>query len=223
MTGGTGGALARRGHGRRLRRPGGAVHRAPRARAVLPLLRDARPARAAHAAPTLRRHESGMGPRGDAIVQTDWAVGQVLGALDRLKLADDTLVIFTSDNGPVVDDGYQDEAVELLGSHRPAGNAARRQVQPVRGRHARAVHRALAGGGHARRVAGARLPGRSARVVRRLAWTACPARRARQRRRDAGPARHEPAPHERRSSSRRAGSRCARARGNTSSPTPGPR
>ncbi len=65
---------------------------------------------------------SGMGPRGDAIVQADWAVGQVLGALDRLKLTGDTLVIFTSDNGPVVDDGYQDRAVELLGSHRPAGD-----------------------------------------------------------------------------------------------------
>jgi arylsulfatase A-like enzyme len=64
---------------------------------------------------------SGMGPRGDAIVQTDWALGQVLDALDRLGLTKDTLVLFTSDNGPVVDDGYQDQAVALLGSHRPAG------------------------------------------------------------------------------------------------------
>lgn len=65
--------------------------------------------------------KSGMGPRGDAIVQADWCVGEVLAALDRLKLADDTLVIFTSDNGPVVDDGYVDQAVEKLGSHKPAG------------------------------------------------------------------------------------------------------
>jgi arylsulfatase A-like enzyme len=64
---------------------------------------------------------SGMGPRGDAIHQMDWAVGEVLAALDRLKLADDTLVIFTSDNGPVLDDGYADEAVETLGDHKPAG------------------------------------------------------------------------------------------------------
>jgi arylsulfatase A-like enzyme len=62
-----------------------------------------------------------MGPRGDAIVQLDWSVGRVLDALDRLKLADDTLVIFTSDNGPVVDDGYKDDAAAKLGSHRPAG------------------------------------------------------------------------------------------------------
>jgi arylsulfatase A-like enzyme len=30
-------------------------------------------------------------------------------------------VIFTSDNGPVLDDGYYDKSVELLGSHEPAG------------------------------------------------------------------------------------------------------
>ncbi|MFO0959679.1 MAG: arylsulfatase [Isosphaeraceae bacterium] len=62
-----------------------------------------------------------MGPRGDAIVEFDATVGAVLDALDRLKLADDTLVILSSDNGPVVDDGYQDEAVKRLGDHRPAG------------------------------------------------------------------------------------------------------
>ncbi len=62
-----------------------------------------------------------MGPRGDAIVELDWSVGEVLEALDRLKLADNTLVIFTSDNGPVVDDGYSDDAVEKLGDHKPAG------------------------------------------------------------------------------------------------------
>jgi arylsulfatase A-like enzyme len=48
-------------------------------------------------------------------------VGQILTALDRRGLAGDTLVVFTSDNGPVVDDGYRDEAVEKLGTHRPAG------------------------------------------------------------------------------------------------------
>lgn len=62
-----------------------------------------------------------MGPRGDAIAQLDWSVGQVLATLDRLKLTRDTLVLFTSDNGPVVDDGYHDQAVEKLGDHTPAG------------------------------------------------------------------------------------------------------
>jgi arylsulfatase A-like enzyme len=64
---------------------------------------------------------SGMGPRGDVILQLDWCVGEILNALSRHGLARNTLVIFTSDNGPVVDDGYRDEAVDKLGDHRPAG------------------------------------------------------------------------------------------------------
>jgi arylsulfatase A-like enzyme len=64
---------------------------------------------------------TGLGPRGDVIQQLDWCVGQVLAALDRLKLADNTLVIFSSDNGPVLNDGYADDAVEKLGDHKPAG------------------------------------------------------------------------------------------------------
>ena len=65
--------------------------------------------------------KTGMGPRGDAIAELDWSVGQVLGALDRNGLARNTLVIFSSDNGPVVDDGYRDQAIEKLGDHKPAG------------------------------------------------------------------------------------------------------
>jgi arylsulfatase A-like enzyme len=64
---------------------------------------------------------SGLGPRGDVILQLDWSVGEILNALDRLGLAENTLVIFSSDNGPVVDDGYKDDAVEKLDGHRPAG------------------------------------------------------------------------------------------------------
>lgn len=62
-----------------------------------------------------------MGPRGDVIVEFDWCVGEILKALDRLHLADDTLVILTSDNGPVIDDGYRDQAVERLGEHKASG------------------------------------------------------------------------------------------------------
>lgn len=65
--------------------------------------------------------KSGLGPRGDAIVQLDWCTGEILKALDCLKLADDTVVIFTSDNGPVIDDGYKDDAVEKLNGHTPSG------------------------------------------------------------------------------------------------------
>ncbi len=62
-----------------------------------------------------------LGYRGDCIAQLDWCVGELLGTLDRLGLAENTLVVFCSDNGPVLDDGYQDGAVEKLGSHQPAG------------------------------------------------------------------------------------------------------
>jgi arylsulfatase A-like enzyme len=61
------------------------------------------------------------GPRGDVIVEMDWCAGRLLDALDRLGLAGNTIVIFSSDNGPVLDDGYQDRAVELRDGHRPAG------------------------------------------------------------------------------------------------------
>ncbi len=65
--------------------------------------------------------KSGMGPRGDVILQFDACVGRILDTLDRLSLAENTLVIVSSDNGPVADDGYQDDAAGKLGDHRPAG------------------------------------------------------------------------------------------------------
>ena len=54
--------------------------------------------------------KSGMGPRGDVILEADWCVTEFLKEMDRLGLTENTLVIFTSDNGPVLDDGYQDQA-----------------------------------------------------------------------------------------------------------------
>jgi arylsulfatase A-like enzyme len=65
--------------------------------------------------------KSGMGPRGDAILEFDWSVGQIVQTLERLGLSKNTLLIISSDNGPVVDDGYKDDAVEKLGDHKPAG------------------------------------------------------------------------------------------------------
>jgi arylsulfatase A-like enzyme len=62
-----------------------------------------------------------MGPRGDVIAQLDWCVGEVMAALKKNNLDTNTLMIFSSDNGPVIDDGYRDEAVEKLGDHKPAG------------------------------------------------------------------------------------------------------
>lgn len=65
--------------------------------------------------------KSGLGFRGDSIVQLDWCVGQLMDSLKRLKLDQSTLVVFCSDNGPVLDDGYKDGAIQKLGEHRPAG------------------------------------------------------------------------------------------------------
>jgi arylsulfatase A-like enzyme len=62
-----------------------------------------------------------MGPRGDAIVQMDWMVGHIMEAIEKMGLKENTLVLFSSDNGPVLNDGYEDGAVELLGDHKPSG------------------------------------------------------------------------------------------------------
>jgi arylsulfatase A-like enzyme len=64
---------------------------------------------------------SQMGPRGDAIAELDWSVGQIESTLEKLHLKENTLVLFSSDNGPVVDDGYADGSVEALVDHKPAG------------------------------------------------------------------------------------------------------
>lgn len=66
--------------------------------------------------------KSGMGLRGDAILSFDWSVGEILKTLEELGIAENTLIILTSDNGPVIDDGYKDRAVELLGNHAPSAS-----------------------------------------------------------------------------------------------------
>ena len=67
------------------------------------------------------RGKSAMGLRGEAILQFDWTVQQLTAELRRRNLDRNTLLIITSDNGPVLDDGYADQAIELAGSHRPGG------------------------------------------------------------------------------------------------------
>ncbi|MEO6804467.1 MAG: arylsulfatase [Granulicella sp.] len=71
------------------------------------------------AKPFAGKNECGV--RCDVINQLDWSVGRVLDTLKRLHLDHNTLVIFTSDNGPVVNDGYDDGSDRLLGGHKPAG------------------------------------------------------------------------------------------------------
>ena len=64
---------------------------------------------------------SGCGVRCDAIQELDWSVGQIMATLERLKLAENTLLIFTSDNGAVIDDGYADGSVENANGHQASG------------------------------------------------------------------------------------------------------
>lgn len=63
--------------------------------------------------------KSGYGLRGDAILSLDESVGRLTQFLKDENLLGNTIIIFSSDNGPVLDDGYQDQAKELLGEHNP--------------------------------------------------------------------------------------------------------
>ncbi len=65
--------------------------------------------------------KSGTGVRGDDVVELDWVVGDLMAKLEALGIRDDTLVIFTSDNGPIFWDGYYQGAVEEANGHRASG------------------------------------------------------------------------------------------------------
>lgn len=65
---------------------------------------------------------TGCGVRCEAVAQLDWCAGRILDTLERFGLTRNTLVLFTSDNGPVVDDGYADGSPEDLNGHQPAAN-----------------------------------------------------------------------------------------------------
>jgi len=67
------------------------------------------------------RGKNKMGLRGEAILQFDWTISQLTQALRERGLDENTLLLITSDNGPVLDDGYQDQAAKLVGEHKPAG------------------------------------------------------------------------------------------------------
>ncbi|WP_026944992.1 sulfatase family protein [Algoriphagus marincola] len=64
---------------------------------------------------------SGMGPRGDAILEADWMVGEFIEHLEEIGILENTLIVLSSDNGPVLNDGYYDDAVEKIGDHTPTG------------------------------------------------------------------------------------------------------
>jgi arylsulfatase A len=65
--------------------------------------------------------KSGTGLMGDTVVELDWVVGEIMKELEDLGIRQNTLLIFTSDNGPIFDDGYDDGAIENAIGHRAAG------------------------------------------------------------------------------------------------------
>lgn len=76
------------------------------------------------------RGSTELGPYGDFVAQTDWVVGQILGVLDRFDLAENTLFLFTSDNGSFMyrrdndEEGHvTDETIQAFreGEHRANG------------------------------------------------------------------------------------------------------
>lgn len=65
--------------------------------------------------------KSDLGPRGDVIAEADWCIGEFMKTLEQEGLLENTLIVLSSDNGPVLNDGYYDDAVEKLGDHKPNG------------------------------------------------------------------------------------------------------
>ncbi|MCF8715792.1 arylsulfatase [Joostella atrarenae] len=64
---------------------------------------------------------SGLGYRGDAVLQLDDTTGRIMRLLEYLNIEDNTIVIFSSDNGPILDDGYVDGAITEINGHKPSG------------------------------------------------------------------------------------------------------
>lgn len=61
------------------------------------------------------RGKTALGPYGDFVAQVDWTVGQVLATVDQANITDETLVIYTSDNGSFMyryDDGRADHVAD---------------------------------------------------------------------------------------------------------------
>jgi arylsulfatase A-like enzyme len=93
--------------------------------------------------------KSEHGLRGDCIQELDWCVGEIVAALEKHKLTENTLIVFTSDNGGVMDDGYVDGTATDASGHKCNGAL-------------RGFKGGLYEGGH-RQVAGPRAGGRDFR------------------------------------------------------------
>jgi len=89
-------------------------------------------------APQLPNHrfdgQSQCGLRGDTIREFDWSVGEVLKALRKNGLDKNTIVVVTSDNGAVENDGYGDPR-ENLNGHKVNGVLRGEKYSPYEGGH----------------------------------------------------------------------------------------
>ena len=78
-----------------------------------------------HLVPDFVRGKSEAGVRGDMVWLVDWSVGRIVKALDDLKLTDNTLLIVTSDNGPLVGSlkpGASEGTAKISNGHKSAGD-----------------------------------------------------------------------------------------------------
>lgn len=77
-----------------------------------------------HLVPEFAAGRSEAGVRGDMVWLVDWAVGQIMDTLERLGAADSTLLIVTSDNGPLrgsLEPGARESTATVSNGHRSAG------------------------------------------------------------------------------------------------------
>jgi len=65
--------------------------------------------------------KTSMGPRGDVIVEADWCIGELISTLQAAGVLENTMIILSSDNGPVLNDGYYDDSDTKVGNHTPSG------------------------------------------------------------------------------------------------------
>ena len=58
---------------------------------------------------------------GDVIAEADWCIEELIKTLEQEGLLENTLIFLSSDNGPVLDDGYVDDAIEKFRKNKPSG------------------------------------------------------------------------------------------------------
>ena len=77
-----------------------------------------------HLIPSFARGQSQAGVRGDMVWLVDWSVGRVTRALDRAGANENTLIIVTSDNGPLkgsLEPGAPEGTAVISNGHKSAG------------------------------------------------------------------------------------------------------